>query len=316
MSELRSDVLRPVELSTRRPVAADGADRYARAGVPEALDVLCLGEALWDLTAPRGRTFAEARSLRLDPGGAAVNVAMGLSRRGFRAGLVATVGADAMGEALAARVAATGVSTALVQRAPPRTGLVLAERAGPSSRIVGYRSAGEAPPELPATWSARALLVTGLLPSAEQARSFGAAAGEARRRGVWVAVDLNARPRLWSGRAAEPPPAWLEDADLIKASEDDLAAMGLDEDALRRVMRPSAVLVVTAGPRTARATGGFGVVRREPASIARGSALGAGDAFTVGILETVLRGAGTDAAFWEGALRRGHALARRRVTPG
>ncbi len=128
----------------------------------EALDVVCLGEALWDLGAPRGRTFTEARSLRLEPGGAAINVAVGLARRGWKAGLAATVGADALGEALAAQVAARGVSTALVRRAEPRTGLVFVERAGPSPRIVAYRQAGEAPAELPATWSARCLLVTGI----------------------------------------------------------------------------------------------------------------------------------------------------------
>ncbi len=150
----------------------------------------------------------------------------------------------------------------------------------------------------------------------EQVRSFGAAAAEARRRGVWVAVDLNARPRLWRGRAPAPPPAWLGEADLVKASEDDLLAMGFDETALRQIMRPSSVLVVTAGPRPARAVGDFGAVASEPAPVVGGSAMGAGDAFTVGLVDSVLRGAGSDGTFWQGALRRGHALARRRVTPG
>jgi len=315
MSALGSDVLRPVEPLRPRAVAAEGVARYARADVVEALDAVCLGEALWDLVAPRGQPFTRARSLRLDPGGAAVNVALGLARRGFRAALAATVGDDALGEALTARLAASGVSTSLVQHAPARTGLVFAERAGASSRIVSYRPPDEAPPELPAAWEARALLITGLLPSEAQARSFGAAAREARRRGAWVAVDLNARPRMWRGREATPPPAWLGEADLVKASEDDLEAMALDDDALQRVMRPSAVLVVTAGPGPARALGPFGAVERGPASAATGSALGAGDAFTVGLLDAVLRGVGSDAAFWEGALRRGHALARRRALP-
>ena len=314
MSERGPDVLRPVA----PPCGTRDCGRRGRwlcpAPVVEAFDVVCLGEALWDLEAPRGRTFTESRSLRLRPGGAAVNVALGLRRRGWRAGLAAMVGADALGEALAAQVAARGVSTALVQRAPARTGLIFVERAGSQARVVGYRSADEALPELPAAWSARVLFVTGLAPAEAQAARFGAAAREARRRGAWVAVDLNARPRLWRGTEPLPPPAWIGEADLVKASEDDLAAMALDEPALRRAMRPSAVLVVTAGPGAARAVGPFGAVHRAPASVVRGSALGAGDAFTVGILDAVLRGAGTDAAFWEGALRRGHALARRRVT--
>jgi 2-dehydro-3-deoxygluconokinase len=281
----------------------------------EELDVLCMGEALWDLTAPRGRTFAESSSLRLQPGGAAVNVALALARLGWRSGLVATLGADALGEALAARVAARGVSTALLERAPPRTGLVFMEQAGGAPRIVGYRSADEAPPRLEAAaWSARALVLTGLAPAEAQAASFGEAAREARRRGALVVVDLNARPRLWRGSEGGPPPSWLGDADVVKASEEDLAAIGIRDADLRAALRASAVLMVTAGAGVTRATGPFGEVRCAPVSVvAGGTALGAGDAFLAGVVDAVLRGGGVDAGFWSRALRRGHVLARRRV---
>ncbi len=163
--------------------------------------MLCMGEALWDLVAPRGKTFATATSLRFQPGGAAVNVALALAKRGWKAGLAATVGADALGEALVARVAARGVSTTLVERAPPRTGLAFLEQPGGLASVVGYRHADEAPPALPTRWRARVLVLTGLLPSAAQAESFGAAARAARRRGTRVVVDLNARPRMWRGHA-------------------------------------------------------------------------------------------------------------------
>jgi 2-dehydro-3-deoxygluconokinase len=277
------------------------------------LDVLCVGEALWDLAPPRGRTLALAPSLRFRPGGAAVNAALLLARLGWKAGLAAVVGDDALGEALTARIAARGVSTALVQRAPPRTGLCFVEHGTRAARVVGYRSAGEAAPDLAAAFRARALLLTGVTPSPEQASSFGAAAREARRHGARVMVDLNARPLLWRGRSATP--AWLVEADVIKASEPDLAAMGIDEAALRALMRASAVLVVTAGPRPARAIGSFGEVRRAPASRAHGSAMGAGDAFAAGLLDAMLRAGDAsledDGAFWSRALSRGHALARR-----
>ena len=45
------------------------------------MNVLCVGEALWDLTAKR--SFAGARSLEMRPGGAAVNVALALEACGF-----------------------------------------------------------------------------------------------------------------------------------------------------------------------------------------------------------------------------------------
>jgi sugar/nucleoside kinase (ribokinase family) len=282
------------------------------------LDALVMGEALWDLEAPRGRTFASAPSLRLTPGGAAINVALALSRLGFRAGLAAILGADALGDALLARVSARGVSTALVQRTSDRTGLVLVERAGgPAARVVSYRPASEAAPSLPEGAGARLLVLTGLLPSEAQAASFGAAALSARRQGAHVVVDLNARPRPWRGRPLTSPPAWLDQVTVIKASEEDLAALGLRESTLRAALDPSAVLVVTAGARAARASGPFGAVTRAPIP-REGSALGAGDAFTAGLCDALLRGgdgaAALDRAFWERALRRGHGLARRRVT--
>lgn len=277
------------------------------------LDVLCVGEALWDLAPSRGRTLATSPSLRFRPGGAAVNAALRLARLGWKAGLAAVVGDDALGEALVARVAARGVSTALVQRAPPRTGLCFVEQTARATRVVGYRPAGEIAVEIDAAFHARALLLTGLTPSPQQAESFGTAARAARHHGARVVVDLNARPLLWRGSRATP--AWLGEADVIKASEDDLTAMGLDESALRAAMRATAVLVVTAGPRPARALGSFGEVRRAPTSKARGSAMGAGDAFTAGILDALLRAGDAplsdDGAFWDRALSRGHALARR-----
>lgn len=285
----------------------------------EALDVLAMGEALWDLEAPRGRTFAAAASLRLTPGGAAVNVALALSRLGFRTGLAAALGADALGEALASRVAARGVSTELVERAPERTGLVFVERAGgPALRIVSYRPVDEAVPRLPAEFRARLLVLTGLLPSEAQAESFAAAARAARGQGARVVVDLNARPRMWRSRGAESALGWLAAADVVKASEDDLATMGVGEDRLRSALGASAVLVVTAGPRAARAVGPFGAVERAP-RVLEGSAVGAGDAFVAGLCDALLRGGGTDggegSAFWGRALGRGHGLARRRVRP-
>jgi len=289
--------------------------------VTAPLDVLCMGEALWDLAPPRGQTFAAARSLRFRPGGGAVNVALALARLGWKAGLAATVGADALGDALTSQLAARGVGTALVQRAPPRTGLVFVEDTRSSAKIVAYRQADEPVPQLLPGWNARALLLTGLWPSEAQSARFGAAAREARRQEARVLVDLNARPRMWRGHAGATAPAWLAEASVVKASEEDLATMGLDEATLRAAMNPSAVLVVTAGAGAARAVGPFGEVERAPvpaADLGATKAVGAGDLFMAGIFDAILRGDRADAAFWESTLRRGHTLARRatRALPG
>jgi sugar/nucleoside kinase (ribokinase family) len=280
--------------------------------VTRALDALCMGEALWDLLAPPGRTFTDATTLSLEPGGAAVNVALALAGLGRATGLVATVGADALGDALVARLQARGVDASSVKRTSTRTGLLFGERAA-HPKFLSYRD-GEEVPVVPRSWSARVLLLTGVLPSEAQARSFGAAARAARRRRARVVVDLNARPRFWKGRTAaalEAWRAWLGEADVVKASEEDLAILRLPAPTLRAWMRERGVLVITAGPRPARAEGPFGCVEvSAPRRTKDASALGAGDAFTAGLLDALLRDDGNDRAAWEHGLRRGHASAR------
>jgi sugar/nucleoside kinase (ribokinase family) len=273
-----------------------------------ALDVISAGEALWDLEAPRGSSFAAAPSLRFSPGGAAVNAAIALARLGLSVGLAAVVGDDALGAALLARVAARGIDVSLAEKGARRTGLVLVERGERGTRVVGYRREDESAPPL-VKERARALLVTGVLPGEEQAARFAELAKEARGRGATVVLDLNARPLVWRKKHAAHALAAAGEACVVKASEDDLETLAIDAGAVREAMRSDAVLVVTAGPRAARAMGAFGEITSEPRAIEGASAMGAGDAFTAGMLAALLGGE----ARWDRVLARAHAAARRRV---
>jgi sugar/nucleoside kinase (ribokinase family) len=256
--------------------------------------VLAAGEALWDLAAPL--PFAAAESLALTPGGAAVNVALSLSRRGLSVALAAVVGADALGEALCARVAAAGVDVGLVAPILGRTELLFTDGA----RFVGYRAEDEPPPRFEGAARARALLLTGILPGAEHARAFAAAARRARAEGALVMVDLNARPRMWRGRDAGEALAVVAEADVVKASVDDAAVLGLGEPvgALRAILREDAALLLTAGPAGARAVGSFGDIVGATPRLHEGRALGAGDAFTAGAIAALLSARPGDAAGW------------------
>ncbi len=289
------------------------------------LDALCVGEATWDLCAPAGVTFELAESLGFRPGGAAVNVALALAAHGLRVGVAAAVSADALGQALRARLVAAGVATTHVTNAPGRTGLVVIERIAGARRIVGYR--GEDEPghheaALPEGFSARLLFLTGLLPSPSQRKVWRAATTEARRRRIPVVIDVNARPRMWTG--ADPASALrvLRGADVVKCSADDLAALGLGAPdravpALRASLRPRATFVLTDGPRPALAIGRFGAVeaRCRPARVV--DPTGCGDAFSAALLAAMATAGPDDlarASFWSAALRRGHALARKRLS--
>lgn len=242
----------------------------------------------------------------MKPGGAAVNVALALAKRGLRVGVSAVVGDDALGEALAARLERAGVEAAL-DRVLPRTPILLAERHEGGARYVGYRSSDEPPPRVEAR-EARAVLITGLMPSAEHARALAEAARVARSRGAVVFVDVNARPRVWRGRDPEIARAVVREADVVKASEEDLRVLAIETDL---TAREGSTLVVTAGAGPARATGSFGEIARAPEVVAPGDTLGAGDAFMAGLLVARLAAGGAkDARSWDRALRAGHASAR------
>jgi sugar/nucleoside kinase (ribokinase family) len=289
------------------------------------IDALCVGEALWDLCAPAGVTFERAESLGFRPGGAAVNVALALAEQGLRVGVAASVSADALGQALRARLAAAGVATTHVTTAPGRTGLVAIERVDGARRVVAYRgddALGHHEATLPEGFAARLLFLTGLLPSPSQRKVWRAATTEARRRRIPVVIDVNARTRMWTGVDPASALRVLRGADVVKCSADDLAALGLGAPdravpALRASLRPRATFVLTDGPRPALAIGRFGAVeaRCRPARVV--DPTGCGDAFMAALLAAMAAAAPGDlarATFWTAALRRGHALARKRLT--
>ena len=286
------------------------------------LDALCVGEAMWDLCAPADVTFDLAESLGFRPGGAAVNVALALAEQGLRVGVAAAVSADALGQALRARLAAAGVATAHVTTAPGRTGLVVIERAFGGRRIVAYRCADEPEATLADGFSTRLLFLTGLLPSLSQRRVWRAATSDARRRRIPVVIDVNARQRMWTGVDPASALRVLRGADVVKCSADDLAALGLGAPdravpALRASLRPRATFVLTDGPRPALAIGRFGAVEARCRPARAVDPTGCGDAFSAALLAAIATAGPDDlatASFWSAALRRGHALARERLS--
>ena len=296
--------------------------RATLTAAPPPLDVLCVGEAMWDLFAPAGTTFDDAESLRLRPGGAAVTVALALAARGLRVGVAAVVSEDPLGQALRARLAAAGVTTTHMTTAPGRTGLVFVERIAGARRLVGYRGGLDAELTVPEGLDVRTLFLTGLLPSEAQGRLWRSAATEARRRRIPVVIDVNARPRVWTGVDPGPALRVLGTADVVKCSAGDLLALGLGEPdravpALRAALRSKATFVLTDGPRPALAIGRFGALEAPCLRARVVDPTGAGDAFSAALLLEIALAPPlerTRPAFWSAALREGHALARSRLS--
>jgi len=295
------------EMSSRLASASRSRGGPVLAGAA-TLDVICAGEALWDL-AP-----SESASLRFKAGGGAANTAVMLARAGLRVGLAATLGDDASGRALLARIAAAGVEVGGVILASPQGGLLVLEDAG--GALVETRLDASAAIAVPDGWGASLLLLSGISPELAPMAGLCRAARAARRAGTMVVVDLNVRWRSWAGRDPRTLHALLREADVVRASVADLFGLRLDGAALHAAMRPTATLVLTQGAGLARASGPFGEVTSAPVAVAKTRVAGAGDAFTSALCVELVR-AGDAAAsrseIWKRALERAHAAARQRI---
>ncbi len=260
--------------------------------------VACFGEALWDIVELPGGAPSAVRYERV-LGGAPANVATGLSRLGVRASLIAGLGRDSFGEALASHLRNDGVDASQLVWMARRTGVTFVSRdAKGQPSFLFYRhetadvslTAAHITKEMArAQWAllGSSTMMTPDLRAATIQFVTHAVASKAN-----IFFDLNVRAHLWKS-AAKMRTAVAElapHAAVIKASSDDLAALGNEVKALAflRKSAPSAVVIVTRGEGDMTAVGPFDDVSL-PAMRARCvDATGAGDAFIAGTLAVLV----------------------------
>jgi fructokinase len=296
-------------------------------------DVICFGEILCDLYEANGRRETISHTFRRHLGGESANVATALARLGVRCAVLAAVGDDPLGKALVQHLAADGVDVRFVPRLRARTGLTMVVRgARGRRRFLPYRASsadGALRREHVTALAGRARWVvmgTGALATPELARAAEGMLDAADRGGARVAVDLNVRPHLWSDRTRMRRAAagLAANAALVKASRDDLIALGAPGLEWLERHAPRASWLVTRGPGTASAIGAHGVVALRAERARCVDAIGAGDAFLAGSLAVLLAAgaspgssAWSQPAVWRQALRVGHILGRKAVSrPG
>ena len=95
--------------------------------------VLCFGELLLRLSAPRGEALLQASRLEAHFGGAEGNVAVALARLGRASAVVSALPDDAIGDAAIDSLRKAGVDTSRVVRAAGRMGLYFLSPAGGAS---------------------------------------------------------------------------------------------------------------------------------------------------------------------------------------
>jgi fructokinase len=258
-----------------------------------------IGEALVDLVRdPAAGGYREA------PGGSPFNVAIGLARLGNRTSLMARLSDDRYGLLLRSTAAAEGVDL----QAAPRA----AERATVATATVD--AAGQVTYEFDmdgtADWQWTAAELRELSPGTELLH-FGSIAswtppgaariadlvGDLRASGsVLISYDPNVRPVVFGGRVRgiEMLERSVRDAHVVKASREDVEwlypEIAPDNVAARWGRLGAKLVVVTDGAQGATAYRGTRAPLHRPGRrVTVVDTIGAGDAFTAGLLTGLVR---------------------------
>ncbi|MFO1073115.1 MAG: PfkB family carbohydrate kinase [Geminicoccaceae bacterium] len=197
-------------------------------------DVVCLGDLLIDFVPTvTGKGLADAPAFVKAPGGAAANVAVGLTRLGATSAFLGKVGDDPFGHFLADTLAGEGVDVGGLRfETRARTALAFVSlRADGEREFLFYRHPSAdmlfTPAEVDAERiaAARIFHFDSISLAAEQPRATALhAAGLARQGGKLVSYDVNLRLPLWPDAEAAKAGILLglRQAQIAKLSDDEL----------------------------------------------------------------------------------------------
>ena len=181
-------------------------------------DVVVLGEVLLEVGTEQ--PFGHGVPAQLQVSGDALNVAAGAAAAGARVGLACVLTDDELGDALLARIAALGISPALVRRRRGQQGMYLVHSDPEGEREFAYARSGSVGSTLsPSDLDEAVLASAGAVVASGITCAISASAAEAVRTAARLAAqfvyDPNFRPRLTTSAAAASvlrelaPSAWL-----------------------------------------------------------------------------------------------------------
>lgn len=257
---------------------------------------LVAGAAHWDLIARTDAPLPPGADVpgRIErrPGGVALNVALALAALRRPVTLVSALGTDAEGDALAATIAAAGI-TGLLTRHPGATGAYLAIETADGSLLAGVADCAtldRAGPTLPALRWTGPLVLDGNLAAPVLATLADAALGSVAlvpaspRKAAALRPLLGRRPMtLYLNLGESEALAGRPLAD-TRAATAALLALGVHG------------VVVTDGPNPATAAGPDGLTTLAPPAVTPRSVTGAGDAFVAAHLAARADGLGPEPA--------------------
>jgi 2-dehydro-3-deoxygluconokinase len=284
------------------------------------MDLVTFGEAMVRLSLTAGT--------EPQVGGSELNVAVLAARLGVASRWISRLPDNALGRLIEGRGKEHGVDMRVewTAGAADRVGLYFVDAPGARIGSVLYDRAGSAVSRITpgsidwesAFRGARWYHVSGITPALSEgaAKVTAESLAAAKRAGLTVSYDLNFRSKLWSARqacAAQEP--LMEHVDvLISAEEDAREVFGAESaEALAQRFGISAVaLTVRDRPRSASVAADGKVYTAPRHDVASVDPIGAGDAFSGGLIVSRLENRG-----WDEAVRFGAATAALKHTiPG
>jgi 2-dehydro-3-deoxygluconokinase len=283
--------------------------------LPADPEVLCVGETMLLVTPEDGGALTAESRCVLRPAGAESNVAVHLARLGRRAAWASRLGADPLGALVLEGIAEAGVDVSSVERIPGSSTGVFFKAPGPQGTSVHYYRRDSAASTMDAAFLAslplagvRSLHLTGITPALSpgcreltESLLVGRAAGAAT-----ISFDVNHRPALWDGDAADELLRYARLADVVFVGLDEAASLwGTDTASeIRTLIGDRNTLVVKDAAREAVSYSPAGETRVPARDVVVLEPVGAGDAFAAGWLAGMLTGLDDTAR-----LRLGHLIA-------
>jgi len=271
------------------------------------LDVVTIGEILVQFNPVVAGPLRHVTHFEKHAAGAEANFAVGMSRLGFKAGLIARVGDDEFGRYIISVLKGEDVEMSRVKidkEAP--TGLYFIQRHYPipgKSSVLYYRTGSaaskmtidDADPDY--IRSAKLLHLTGITPAlSESCKEACLRALEiAVESKVTVSIDTNIRLKLWSGEEArETLTPMLRKADIIFTEPQDAEILFGEKEpekiADTLLSTGAEMAIVKLGEEGALACTREETVRRPAFKVPVEDVIGAGDAFAAGFVSSTMRG--------------------------
>ncbi len=270
-------------------------------------DVTTFGEVMLRLSVPSGLRLADATELDLQVGGAELNVCAALASLGRSCSWLSGLPEQELGEQVIRRARAAGIDTSGVIRQMGRMGLYFVEfAASPRAINVIYDRQGSVVTSLrPAdlNWdlllNTRVLHLTGITAALSPGCQdiCNTAVRKAKAYGVTVSFDVNYRSKLWSvQQAASVLLPLLKEVDILICGRADAIQLfglsGTDQDILSGLsaLSPAEHIILTQGSDGALMRLEDELLQVSGLSVDVVDRLGAGDAFTAGVIDAYLDG--------------------------